>query len=457
MKWPDCRLPYEKVFRDPIHNYIRIQDKIILDLINTCEFQRLRRVKQLGTASLVFHGAEHSRFGHSLGVYEITRQICEQFANDYPQTKYGEDGWDENERIVALCAALLHDIGHGAYSHTFEHLFKTHHEQIGIQIILDDSTEIHHVLKNFHPDFPQAVADVIAKKYHNPQVIQMISSQADADRMDYLLRDAYYTGANYGIFDLTRILRVMRPYKNGICFKDVGMHAVEDYITSRYQMFLQVYFHPVSRGMEVVLAKMIERAKDLFHKAPTSFEQTSPRLIPFFNHQFTLQDYLALDDGVLNTYFQEWMHSHDTILADLSRRFVNRKPFKSIHITEGTDLRHLRVLKTQLEKIGYPARYYADVTAASDLPYDIYHARKHHPRTQIELRREDGTLLELSTQSNMVQALSGEVQRDNRFFFPREIIKETADYPIADKQRKEFASYIHNHTFIPKPKGDKHL
>lgn len=439
-------LPYEKVFRDPIHDYIHIHDQVILDLINTREFQRLRRIKQLGTTSFTFHGAEHTRFGHSLGVYEVTRQICDMFERQYPIQKEGKDGWDPKERIIALCAALLHDIGHGAYSHTFEDLFHTNHEKIGIEMILSPETEINAVLKKVHPQFPNIVASVINKTYPNPQVVQMISSQADADRMDYLLRDAYYTGVEYGVYDLTRILRVMRPYRAGICFHDTGMHAVEDYVISRYQMFMQVYFHPVSRGMEVVLQRLLERAKDCYKQNANYFETHCELLVPFLSGNYTLEDYLKLDDGVLDTYFQLWINSDDAILSDLANRFINRKPFKSIKVPIHTDLRHLRKLSTLLEHLGFDTKYYAALNSASDVPYDIYHARKHHPKTQIELRREDGTLIELSQRSEMVHALSGETKSDQRFYFPREILKPN------DKMKDNadiiaFHNYIKNGTF----------
>lgn len=412
----------EKVFRDPIHDYIYINEPLILQLINTKEFQRLRRIKQLGTASFTFHGAEHSRFGHCLGVYEITRQICEQFQRNYPQERYGKAGWNDEERLVTLCAALLHDVGHGAYSHTFEHLFDTNHEEIGVEIILSNETEIHQVLSQVAPDFPEQVAAVMAKKYPNPQVVQLISSQADADRMDYLLRDAYYTGVEYGKYDLTRILRVMRPYEDGICFKEEGLHAVEDYIVSRFQMFMQVYFHPVSRGMEVILQKLLERARDLYDHNATYFNQHCELLVPFFRQRYTLDDYLELTDDVLLSYFQLWTRAEDPILRDLAQHFLYRKPFKSIQLPHPVDKRKLRSLKTILRHLNYNPTYYCGINGASDLPYDIYRSRIHHPRTQIEMQRKDGSFFELSSKSDIVRALSGEVKVDNRFYFPREIM-----------------------------------
>ena len=165
-------LTREKVLRDPIHDYIYVQHQVILDLINTKEFQRLRRIKQLGTTSLTFHGAEHSRFTHSVGVYEITRRICDNFQRNYPTKEAGDGLWDDSEKLVALCAALLHDIGHGPYSHTFEHIFKTDHEAITAQILTDPSTEINQVLAGVSTDFPAKVASVIQKTYPNPQVVQ---------------------------------------------------------------------------------------------------------------------------------------------------------------------------------------------------------------------------------------------------------------------------------------------
>ena len=132
------------------------------------------------------------------------------------------------------------------------------------------------------------------------------------------------------ILILTRILRVIRPIPNGIAFQRNGMHAVEDYVVSRYQMYMQVYFHPATRAMEVLLQNLLKRARLLYSKQKEFFQATSPKLLPFFEHEVTLSDYLALDDGVMNTYFQSWMESSDTILSDLAQRFINRKVFKSI-------------------------------------------------------------------------------------------------------------------------------
>ncbi|MDR0921093.1 MAG: HD domain-containing protein [Lactobacillales bacterium] len=441
-------LENEKVFRDPVHNYVHVQHQVILDLINSKEVQRLRRIKQLGTTSFTFHGGEHSRFSHSLGVYENARRIADIFVRKYPKEKLDENGWDDSERLVTLSAALLHDVGHGPYSHTFEHIFNTNHEQVTVDIITNPQTEIYQILNRVEEGFPEKVASVITKEYPNPQVVQMISSQVDADRMDYLLRDAYFTGTQYGQFDLTRILRVIRPYKGGIAFQANGMHAVEDYIVSRYQMYMQIYFHPVSRGMEVILDHLLKRAHKLYQSDSEYFERVSKRLVPFFKDHYSLEDYLRLDDGVLNTYFSEWSDYSDSILSDLANRFLNRHPFKSITFSDETR-NQLAKMQEIIERVGYNPKYYTAINSSWDLPYDFYRPQATNQRTQIEIILQDGTLKELSTLSPLVQALAGQSQGDQRFYFPKEMIapaKKQID--LFDESYQEFSSYIHNGELI---------
>ncbi|WP_035619059.1 HD domain-containing protein [Lacticigenium naphthae] len=442
-------LPIEKVFRDPVHDYIHIQHKLFLDLIDTKEFQRLRRIKQLGTSQFTFHGAEHSRFSHSLGVYEITRRICDKFVRNFPASEHGESGWDDSERFVALSAALLHDIGHGPYSHTFEEIFETNHEALTVSIILSPETEVHQVLVKVSSDFPEKVASVIQQTYPNPQVVQLISSQIDADRMDYLQRDAYFTGVNYGNFDLTRILRVIRPSKNGIAFQIQGMHAVEDYIVSRYQMYMQVYFHRVSRGMEVTLERLLKRAKELYHEANPPL--AVGLLEPFFTETFTLNDYLNLDDGVLTTQFIHWQSHPDPILSDLAKRFLNRRPLKSIMFNSETDQAAIKKLQQLISSAGYNIDYYTAFNNSYDLPYDFYRPNKQGPhKTQIELMYPEGEIVELSEISEVVKSLAGKFSGDERFYVPKEFLEfsEDAELTLFDPLVKEFRNYIKNGTIL---------
>lgn len=448
MTFKDEQLPREKVFRDPIHGTIIVDNQIILDLIDTPEFQRLRRIKQLGTSSMTFHGAEHSRFGHCLGVYEITRRICNLFQRNYPQQAPQDGLWNDQERPVALCAALLHDLGHGPYSHTFEHIFHTDHEQITRRIITSESTNINRILRRVGNDFPQKVASVIDHTYQNPQVVQMISSQVDADRMDYLQRDSYYTGTNYGKFDLDRVLHMMRPVKGGIAFEINGMHAVEDYILSRLQMYLQVYFHPVSRSMEVILDHLLMRAKWLYQHPSQYQPEFMPRLLmPFFNGHYDLNDYLTLDDGVLTTYFIHWMNSSDKILSDLAQRFINRRPFKSAVYDQQTRFM-LPKLRELITTAGFDVDYYTAVDSSYKLPYDTYNPQDSKPQTQIELIYPNGELTELSQVSTLVASVSGREAGDRRFFFPREMLTQQNDIEIFEPIYEAFQHCIKNNQVV---------
>lgn len=451
-------LSFEKVLRDPVHDFIYIEHQVILDLLDTREFQRLRRIKQLGAAQYTFHGAEHSRFSHSVGVYELARRICDLFQRNYPVEKEGENGWDDSERLVTLCAALLHDIGHGPYSHTFESIFHTDHEEWSVRLILSPETEVHHVLQKVSADFPEKVASVIQKTYPNPQVVQMISSQLDADRMDYLQRDAYFTGVTYGTFDLERILRIIRPHKKGIVSQIQGMHAVEDYIVSRYQMYMQVYFHRVSRGMEVTLDRLLKRAADLYKENPHSFKDSL--LTPFFAQNYTLKDYVNLDDGVLTTCFTEWRHYPDAILSDLARRFLDRHPLKSVTYNKQTDEAYVIKLKALIEEAGYDADYYTALNNSFDLPYDFYRPKtssaEESGKTSIELIYQDGTIEELSKVSEIVQSLTGKFRGDERLYVPREFLDdpEQTEVTLFDPLVNEFRQYIHNGAILPPEKRD---
>ncbi len=430
------RLDTEVVFKDPIHDHIHVRHQIILDLIDSKEFQRLRRIKQLGTSQYTFHGAEHSRFSHSLGVYELARKICDHFFRNYPEE------WDDSERLVTLCAALLHDIGHGPFSHTFEKIFETDHEKFTTAIILDENTEVNEVLQRVSPNFPNQVASVITQEYPNPQVVQLISSQIDADRMDYLQRDAYYTGVTYGKFDLSRILRVIRPYQEGIAFQVQGMHAVEDYIVRRYQMYMQVYFHPVSRGMEVTLDRMLTRARDLFKKG--ELVPSIPQLEPFFNQNYTTHDYLKLDDNVIMYAVLAWTSSEDQYLRELAHMFLDRKPLKSVEFDRETDLEIVEYLRDLVDQLFYDREYFTMVNRSSDISYD-YSLKEKAP---ILLIYPDGELENLSEISPIVDTLSDHLHGNDRLYVPRELVRSTPpaqqNLEIFEEVYHEFRKHIKN-------------
>ena len=263
-----------KVMRDPIHGYIHVDEQVIWDCINAKEFQRLRRIHQLGGDFQVYHTAEHTRFSHSLGVYEIVRRMV----GEIPHLK---ESLNEYEKVTAMLAGLLHDIGHGPFSHAFEGISALKHEEYTVKIILENS-EIHHILEAVDPNLPKDVASIITYQHPKECMNQLVSGQLDADRMDYLLRDAYFTGTSYGNFDLERILRTIRMVDGRIVVKESGIHSVEDYIMARYHMYWQVYLHPVARSYEALLTVLFKRLKDLY-RIDTSICEAVPMFAPFLS------------------------------------------------------------------------------------------------------------------------------------------------------------------------------
>ncbi|MYL49550.1 HD domain-containing protein [Halobacillus litoralis] len=427
MAYRDEKLSEEKVFKDPVHRYVHVRERVIWDLIGTAEFQRLRRIKQLGTSYLTFHGAEHSRFNHSLGVYEIVRRIIENF-KDRPN-------WNQEERLLCLCAALLHDLGHGPFSHSFEKVYKLDHEDFTQAILLGD-TEVNKVLSKVEKGFPKKVADVINKTYENKLVVSLISSQIDADRMDYLQRDAYFTGVSYGHFDMERILRVMRPMEDQVVVKESGMHAVEDYIMSRYQMYWQVYFHPVTRSAEVILTKILHRAKEL-HEEGYSFKLEPVHFLSFFAGEPSLEEYLALDEAVVLYYFQTWMKEEDAVLSDLCQRFVNRKLFKYIEFNPNSQMNEWMELYKLFTKAGLNPDYYLVVDSSSDLPYDFYRPGEEGERLPIHLLQPNDELKELSRLSDIVESISGKKRTDHKLYIPLDRLEEMSNRSKTKKRIME--------------------
>lgn len=403
-KFKQC--PELKVMRDPVHGYIHVRYQVIWDLINAPEFQRLRRIHQLGGTFQVYHGAEHSRFSHSVGVYEVARLMLEWVE--------GLQTLSEFEQVAVLCAALLHDIGHGPYSHSFESVSLTNHEEFTDRIILED-THIHRILKEADPKLPNFVADIIAHRSENKLLTQMISSQLDADRMDYLLRDSYFTGVSYGEFDLYRILRTLRVVDGKLAVKESGIHAVEDYIMARYQMYWQVYYHPVSRSFDAVLISLFKRMSDLDRKDPSLIDEVS-FFRPFLNgNKPSLEDHFRLDEASSIAGFMRLTQSKDPILRDLSMRLLNRDLFQYEDIENSKRLEELR---KKLEEEGFDPKYYL----AQDAPKQILYTPYTESGTSVVWVATENGLCELSQMSNIVKGfVSGKNKEDHKVFYPEEV------------------------------------
>ena len=401
------KLDEVKVLRDPIHGYIHVDYQIIWDCINAPEFQRLRRIHQLGATFQVYHTAEHSRFSHSLGVYEIIRRMIDEVEEIKEAT-------NEYERITVLLAGLLHDIGHGPFSHSFEQVSKFSHEEYTVNLIINDS-KIYEILARENSQLPMDVASVINHTHPNSLLSQMVSSQLDADRMDYLLRDSYFTGTSYGNFDLERVLRSIRVDSNKLVIKESAIHTIEDYIMARYHMYWQVYYHPTSRSFEALLDKVFKRYLYLAENDPDVVDDIEVFKVLKDNGQLTNKQFYALDEMACYYGFYQMTHNQDVILRDLAERILNRRLFKYDSII--TD-EQINEYYQWISEAGFDPTYYMFVDTTEQKPYMPYEKNE----KMIWVLMNDGTIKELSQASNIVAAiLMGESKNEKRVFFPQEL------------------------------------
>ena len=229
----------------------------MIRLIDAPEFQRLRRIKQLGLGLYTYQGAEHSRFTHSLGALHLMTRILDRLSESYPIAA--------EDRLAVRAAALLHDVGHAPFSHAMEKTLGVHHEDLTIAAITSEETVLNQILSSHSAELPQRVASVVRGDFKPAALAQLVSSQLDVDRMDYLLRDSLMTGAKYGLYDLEWIINALQIDGPGdrVYVAARGVYAVEEYLQARYYMFRQVYFHRTLRSAEAVLRSALRRALEL--------------------------------------------------------------------------------------------------------------------------------------------------------------------------------------------------
>ena len=401
------RLDETKVLKDPVHSYIHIHYEVIWNCLDSKEFQRLRRIRQLGGDFQVYPTAEHSRFSHSLGVYEIVRRMVTEVKSLCVELT-------EYEKVCVMLAGLLHDVGHGPFSHAFEHITNHSHEDYTAKIILGE-TELNQVLTEVSPRLPEDIVSIIEHNHPNDILNQIISGQLDADRMDYLLRDSYFSATSYGQFDLERILRTMRvrkidENKKALVVKYTGIHSVEDYIMARYQMYWQVYYHPVARSYEAVFIQLFNRLKDIFKDNKEYFSDMKV-LIPFLEKNVvSVEEYFKLDENSLLYCCSLIQDKDDKIAADLARRLQNRRLFEYVDYSE----ENLAQIKNMLKEQNLDEKYYLRVENVEASVYSPYKGRK------ILIEQLDGKIVALEKASTIVESITkGETKREGTIFYPR--------------------------------------
>lgn len=393
----------QQVFRDPICGYVHVDYQMITDLINTKAFQRLRRIRQLAGVSMVFHAAEHSRFSHSLGVYELS--------NRFLKLPHMKEHFNERERLLLMCAALLHDLGHGPYSHAFETIFDVDHEQLSAKIILKNK-EIVNILNTIDDDFKEDVTSIILKKGKYTLHESLISSQLDLDRLDYLERDAYFTGAAYGHVDIDRLLRVMQIVDNKVVYRQSGIHAIENYLVARYHMYWQVYYHPKSRAYEVILEKIYERIKTLIEK-DYNFNTNITFLKNIMNNKEDLESYLRVDDYYINGMIMQLTDSDDDILRCLCSDFMNRRMWTYLDVNDN-NLDKIKEIKSKMSS--EELKYFSLETTVHQVAY-IESTKTID--NEINILTDNKKIIPLSQYSPIIHSLITTAEKSDPKFFYR--------------------------------------
>lgn len=413
----------EYVFRDPVHGNISVTDPTVFALIQSPEFQRLRRIRQLGTSFISYPGAEHTRFAHSLGVYHLMNRVLKHLLDR------GTVQIDPEEHAMACCAALLHDIGHGPFSHLFEKLTGIHHERWVEQIIANPQSGIHQLLVGRNPAWPARISAMIAGTWEGaPWIKELISSQLDVDRMDYLLRDSRMCGVTYGQFDLERLIQTLAVHDGHLVLADKGIHSAEEFLLARYFMYWNVYFHKATRAIEALLEKLLERAVSLVRAGrEAELGWIPPSLRPMLaGRQMSLTEYLQLDETDVMYGIKCWMQAKDPVLADLSERFINRRLFSGIRLDERQQLvveRYEEIIEA-VRASGYaePECYYhLDKTSNLAYSYYIKPAEGGSPPIQVLLDwSRPPALREVTTLSDVLRAIATERVTRYVLFVPRE-------------------------------------
>ena len=372
------------ILRDPVHGLIPFdtaEDEIVVRLLGTSQMQRLRRIRQLGVASLAFPGAEHTRFAHAIGSAHVMKRLITRLrdveGNLPPHQRLGKEAAKE-----ALAAALLHDVGHGPLSHLFEDALvgAPPHEEWSTRIILDGDSEVSRILAAEDPRLPARVAALVLGRHECAYLARAVSGTVDVDRCDYLLRDAHATGVPYGRYDLDWLLRSLTFGKTERSDEAPplaidgakGIVSLESFILARLFMFQQVYFHKAARAAEWMIRAILSRAAELLREG-VKLGDVPAAIASIVTHRGApLGDYLELDDGVLFGAMHAWESSGDTILSDLTRRIRSRSLFKTLELygmDEPARVAAFQTARDIAKRRGLSPQSYVGLDVATDTPF----------------------------------------------------------------------------------------
>lgn len=309
-----------KIINDPIYGFITVNDPLLFFIIDHPWYQRLRRIYQMALAQLVYPGAVHTRLHHSLGAYHLACLALTELKNkNIPITA--------EEELAVKCAVLLHDVGHGPFSHALENTLipKVRHETISLEIM-------HEMNKQCNGKLDTAIS-IFTNQYHKKFLHQLISGQLDVDRMDYLTRDSFYSGVSEGIIGYDRILKMLTVHEGQLMVEEKGLYSVEKFLVARRLMYWQVYLHKTVLAAEKMIVKIVERAREIFSENDNEMKLNSA--LDYFFENYTemnkeaLSTFCLLDDVDVMFAIKKWSTHDDIILSTLCKNLLNRQLYKT--------------------------------------------------------------------------------------------------------------------------------
>ena len=394
-----------KIINDPVFGFIKIPKGILYGIVEHPLFQRLNRINQLGLASVVYPGARHTRFQHSLGAFHLMSEAIQNL-----QQK-GQFIFDSEAEAVQA-AILMHDIGHGPFSHVLENtlIHGISHEEISLMMMEEINRSVNGQLN--------LAISIFKGEYPKNFLHQLISSQLDMDRLDYLRRDSFYTGVTEGNIGSARIIKMLNVIDDSLVVEQKGIYSLENYLTTRRLMYWQVYLHRTCVAYEKVLVNMLKRAKELIRKGQQVF--ASPALLYFLEndidaewfatHPEVLQNYSELDDSDIWSAMKAWKHHQDKILSTLATDMLDRKIFKVEVLEEMPTEERLEELKRTIAQkmdIAYEDAHY--MMSLNTIQKDMYNVDD----DKIQILYKNGEIKDISEASELlnVQLLSKKIRK----------------------------------------------
>jgi len=409
------------IINDPVHGFIEIEDGIISELIKHPFFFRLNRIKQLGPSDYVFPGGRHTRFEHSIGAYHLACQAIKTLKQK------GTDISREDADGVKI-AMLLHDIGHGPFSHVLEEslVHGLSHEDITTLLMK-------RLNETFHGELTTAI-EIFRNKHHRHFLSELIHSQLDLDRMDYLCRDSFYTGVREGNIGAARIIKMLDTKDNQLVVNQKGIYTIENYLMARRLMYWQVYLHKTVVAAKETLTMAIRRARELVHEGRHIF--ATPALAYFLNnhvdkefltqHPEWTEHFINLDDNDLECALKQWRYCDDTVLSTLARNYIHRNLYKVVILKQSPDGQTLNEMRQRMASMMH--------ISEQEASYFVRHKEVHQvlyssDDDHILVRFKDNSIKDISEISELLGSeMVDKVCRRNFLFIQREYHSAFSEY-----------------------------